>query len=73
MENNYSIYPMVYLNEHRAFWTFDYFTSFRLFLNKIKLPAVLFWNNKSLIFLPPTMEYYTIVGRKINYRLLEAG
>lgn len=68
MENNYSIYPLLYLKEHQAFWTFDHLINFRLFLNRLKLPAVFFWNWRSLVFLPPDMEYFTIVGRKIRYR-----
>lgn len=73
MENNYSIYPILYLNEHRAFWTFDYFTNFRLMLNRLKIPTVLFWNMKSLLFLPSDMEYISIIGKKVNYRFLKDG
>ncbi len=46
---------MINLNENKAFRTFDYFKGFRLFLNKFKLPAVFFWNPKTLLFVPPTM------------------
>lgn len=55
MEHNYSIYPMISLNENKAFQTFDYLKEWRLLLNKIKLPGVFFWNPKTLFFVPPDM------------------
>lgn len=61
------------MNEHRAFWTFDYFIKFRLFLNKFKIPTVFFWNWKTLMFIPPYMEYYIVIGKKLEYEPLPIG
>jgi hypothetical protein len=73
MENNYSIYPTICMQEHQAFWTFDYLKSFRLWLNKFKLPAILFFNPKTLFFLPPQVDFCAIVGKKIQYRSIKQG
>jgi 2-acylglycerol O-acyltransferase 2 len=68
MENNYSIHPMICMQEHQAFWTFDHMKSFRLWLNKWKIPAILFFNSTTLLFLPPKLDFCTIVGKKMSYR-----
>jgi len=73
MDSNYSIYPTICLQEHQAFWTFDYLKSFRLWLNKWKVPAIIFFNPTSLFFLPPKIDFCAIVGRKIRYRQIGQG
>ena len=44
LEHNYTIYPVLSINEHKMFWTFKYFLKFRLWINKFKIPAVLYFN-----------------------------
>ena len=51
LQHNYTIYPVLSLSEHKFFSTFPYLLKLRLWLNKFKIPAVLYWNNKSGIFL----------------------
>lgn len=53
LENDYTIHPIMVLNEHQAFSTFDYFIKFRLWLNKLKLPAAAFWNIFTGPMMPP--------------------
>ena len=53
LEHNYGIYPVLAVNEHKYFWTFSHFLKARLWLNKFKIPGVLFWNKLSGFFLPP--------------------
>ena len=73
MESNYSIYPTICMQEHQAFWTFDHLKSFRLWLNKWKVPAIIFFNPTSLFFLPPKIDFCTIVGKKMQYRPISPG
>ena len=54
--------------EHKAFWTFDYFIHFRLMLNKLKLPGVVFFSPKSGVFMPTDVEATTVVGRGIRLK-----
>jgi len=66
LENNYTIRPILTLNEHQAFWTFDYLLDFRLWLNKFKFPGILYFNPKTLLFMPTSLELYSIVGKGIK-------
>lgn len=62
----YNVVPTLVLGEHQIFKTLDYFTKFRLFLNKLKLPGVVYWSKYGL--LPdPNNEVITIVGRPIKF------
>jgi hypothetical protein len=45
--------------------TLDYFTKFRLLLNKIKVPAVIYWCSYGLFF-PPGIVMNLIVGKGIK-------
>lgn len=55
------------MGEHQAFWTFQPFVKFRLFLNKLKLPGVLWWNKKTTIALPTNLDITVIKGKPMNY------
>jgi hypothetical protein len=68
LKYNYTIYPTIILNEHQAFWTFDYLLKLRMLMNKIKLPGVLFFSPKSLLFYPPSVEFITVVGKGLKGR-----
>lgn len=57
------------MNEHQAFSTFSYFMKFRLFLNRLKLPGVFFWNKFTGPFLPPFISLHIIVGKGIKVSL----
>lgn len=65
LKYGYTIRPVLILKEHKAFKTFDYLTKFRLFLNKFKMPGVLFTSNYGLFF-PPDVELITLIGRGIK-------
>lgn len=62
----YTVRPTLIYNEHKAFKTFDYLKTLRLYLNKIKLPAVFFFGGLFQIFFPIGMEMVTIVGKGIR-------
>lgn len=42
-----------------------------MFLNKIKIPAVLFFHPKTLLFYPPELEFITIIGKKLRGKKYE--
>lgn len=73
LEHNYTIYPVLSLNEHKMFWTFRYFLNFRLWLNKFKIPAVIFFNEKYLGFPPLDIPFKAIVGRGLKGRVYRQG
>lgn len=54
------------MNEHKAYSMFEPFLKFRLFLNKIKIPGVLFWNKLTGILLPPWLDLHVIIGKGIK-------
>ena len=66
IENNYVIYPVLMLKQHQAFSTFEPWLKFRLFLNKIKLPGIFFWNFSTGLFMPPQLSLHIIVGKGIR-------
>lgn len=69
LEHGYTIYPVLMMNEHKAYSTFQPLLAFRLFLNKLKIPAVLFWNKWTGLLLPPSLSLHLIVGRGIRLHL----
>ena len=48
-------------------WTFDGMKNFRLFLNKFKIPATIYWSRYGLYF-PPYQHFHTIIGEGIKGR-----
>ena len=64
---------MLNFNEHRAFKTFDHWTKARLFLNKLKIPSVIFWGGFLQIFFPIDVDFVTIVGKGIQRRKENIG
>lgn len=65
LKYGYTIRPAIVLKEHQLFNTLDYFTSFRLFLNKLKMPAVIFWSRFGPL-MPPKVEILTVIGKGIR-------
>lgn len=66
LQHNYTIYPVLTYNEHKAFWTFDYFNKIRLAINRLKVPAVLFGMGFLWLYLPLNLEIANIVGKGIK-------
>lgn len=60
-------------NEHKAFATFDYFTNFRLWMTKFKIPSVIFGMGFLWLYLPLNLELITVVGRGINRKPENVG
>lgn len=69
LEHGYTIYPVIMMNEHKAFSMFEPFLKFRLFLNKLKFPGVLFWNRWTGILLPPWLSLHVVIGKGIKREL----
>ena len=44
LQHGYFVYPTYSFNENKLYWTLDKFLNFRLFLNKIKMVAVIFFS-----------------------------
>jgi hypothetical protein len=73
LEHGYTIYPVLMMNEHKAYSTFQPLLKFRLFLNKLKFPGVLFWNKWTGLLLPPWLKLHLIIGKGIHSTPLEPG
>ena len=69
----YTIYPTLTFNEHKAFWTFNHFTKLRLWLNKLKFPAVVFGGGFLNFYIPLNLKIITIVGKGIKRNPSKAG
>jgi hypothetical protein len=52
---------------------FGPFLKFRLFLNKLKMPGVLFWNKWTGILLPPWLDLHVIIGKGIKSEIGSSG
>ena len=65
LKYGYTIRPVIILKEHQLYNTFDYFTNFRLLLNKLKMPTVIFWSRFGP-FLPSKVELISVVGKGIR-------
>jgi hypothetical protein len=59
------------MNEHKAFSMFEPLLKFRLFLNRLKFPGVLFWNKWTGILLPPWLSLHVVIGKGIKAELKE--
>lgn len=57
------------MNEHKAFCMFESWLKFRLFLNRLKFPGVLFWNKWTGVLLPPWLNLHLIIGKGIKAQL----
>ena len=71
LENGYTIRPILFFGEHKAYWTFDYLIKLRLLINKLKFPAVWYFSPTAGTFLPTTMEVTTVVGRGVSIEGVE--
>ena len=65
LKYGYTIRPVVVLKEHQLYNTLDYFPKFRLLLNKIKMPGVIFWSRYGPL-LPPNAEIIIVIGKGVK-------
>jgi hypothetical protein len=53
--------------------TLDVFTKLRLLMNKIKMPAVFYWNIKFGLLFPPGVLLNTVIGKGIRGNKIYEG
>ena len=53
------------MNEHKMYWTFDYFTRLKIFLSKYKIPFLLFISEWGWI-VPLNTDLFTVVGKGVK-------
>lgn len=68
LQYNYKVYPIYIFNEHKMFYTMKSFEKIRLFLNKFKIPAVLFIS-KYIVF-PFRVNIWVAVAKRIFSSLI---
>jgi hypothetical protein len=49
LKYGYKIYPTFIFNENKIFSTTDFALKFRLFLNKLRFPGIVYWNKWGII------------------------
>ena len=70
LKTGYKICPVLIMNEHKMFQTTDFALSFRLLINKIKVPGALFWSRFGL--LPDyNLDVTTVIGKPIELPKVE--
>ena len=55
LKYGYTIRPVIVMNEHKTYWTMEKGLKYRMLLNKIKIPAVVYFCRYGL-FLPPNVQ-----------------
>ena len=65
LKYGYTIRLVIVMNEHQAFKTVDGMKTLRLFLNKLKIPGVIFWGKLGIGF-PPNVKLETVIGKGIK-------
>ncbi|KAF0696128.1 Aste57867_13104 [Aphanomyces stellatus] len=67
LQHGYTIYPAYTFGEEDTYATLSYFKAARLFLNKFKIPAVLFWGRWWCMYMPfSSAKLVTVVGKPIE-------
>jgi len=70
LEYGYTLYPSFTFNENKIYNTINVFESFRLFINKFKIPACIFYGRYGL--LPRTdLEIITVIGKGYELPTIE--
>lgn len=70
LQYGYSLHPSLVFGEENMFTVVEGFKNFKLFLNKLKLPAVLFYS-KYLLFPNNDIDIEVHIGSKIQLPLIE--
>ncbi len=70
LQNGYKVYPMYTFNENKAYYTFNLFQNFRLFLSKLKLPGCMFIG-KYLIYPREDINLLTVIGKPLTLPKIE--
>lgn len=65
LKYGYSLVPVVVMNEHKMFRTFDFGLKIRLWLNKFKIPSALVIG-KYIFFADHELDIYNIIGKAIK-------
>ena len=66
LKYGYTIHPVLTYNEHTAFKTLDILLKLRMFLTKIKIPAIFFGGGFLQVFFPFNVDIVTVVGKGIR-------
>ncbi|KAH9189055.1 hypothetical protein AeNC1_008976 [Aphanomyces euteiches] len=67
MQYGYKVHPVYTFGEENTYWTLPYFQEIRLFLNRYKIPAVVFWGRWWCPYMPyNNSKLVTVVGKPIQ-------
>jgi len=70
LQFGYKVHPCYGFGESKVFYTFNYFEKFRLWLNKIKMPGVIFWG-KFLLLPNYDIDICSVIGKGIQLPLIK--
>jgi len=71
LQYGYTIHPVYSFGEETTYSSFPYFVEARLWLNKMKIPAVLFWGRTFIPILPKPGKFLTVFGDGIRLPQIE--
>ena len=66
LESQYTIHPVFIFNENNNFNTNDIGLNFRLFLNKLKLPGIFYYNLWGIIP-SPDKKIQVVIGKALKF------
>ncbi|KRX00568.1 hypothetical protein PPERSA_12787 [Pseudocohnilembus persalinus] len=70
LQYGYKVFPMYIFGENKLYYTFDYFLNFRMFLNKLKIPGILFLSKLGLM--PDNnIHLHPVIGKGIQFPQIE--
>ena len=70
LKYGYTLHPIYNFGENKAFYTFNFLEKFRLWLNKFKIPCILFIGR--YVFLPnDSIEMHCVIGKGIHLPTIE--
>lgn len=69
LQNGVKLHPVFVFNENKCFKTVDNFMKLRLLINKLKIPAVIFFSKYGIVP-DPTVEIFVVVGKGMQLPLI---
>jgi len=66
LQFGYNVYPCYTFNENKIYYTFNYLETFRLLLNKIKIPGCVFYG-KFFVLPNSDVKLRTVIGKPLEF------
>lgn len=71
LQYGYKVHPIYIFGENKLMTTYNGLEWFRLVLNQLKIPSVVFYGKKFLLFPDDKVQFITVVSEGIQFPLIE--